>query len=125
MDNEAHFPEELHEPLRRMTAEADHGNALIRNFFAKGEPNDLEVLLQWMRNQFLKPLLYDLEEETSRSRLEDRLAHLQKGSTRLREALPVATTPNEKKFVERWNSEMDAAISLVQQRLKKLDDSTP
>ena len=125
MENEAHLPEDLHEPLRRMKAAVDRGNSLIQNFFTKGEQNDLEVLLQWMRNQFLRPLLYELEEETSRSRLEDRLAHLQKGSMRLREALPAATTPSEKNFAERWNSEMDKAICLIQERLRRLDDSTP
>jgi hypothetical protein len=125
MENEERLPEGLQEPLRRLKSELDRGNDLMRHFFEKGEQNDLELLVGWMSNQFLKPMLYGLEEETSRSRLEDGLAHLQKGSARLREVLPEATTPNKRKFVERWNAEMDTAISLIQERLRKLDDSTP
>ncbi len=87
MENEEQLPEELQEPLRRLKSEVDRGNDLMRSFFQKGEQNDLELLLLWMRNQFLKPILHGLDEETSKPRLEDALAHLQKGSTRLREAL--------------------------------------
>jgi hypothetical protein len=125
MDNEANLPEELREPLRRMAQRVDHPNALIRNLFEKGEQNDLELLVDWLRNQFIKPVLYGLEEETSGSRLENLLAHLHKGSARLREALPETTTPTVSKFAERWNSEMNTAISSIQERLRKLDDSTP
>ena len=125
MDNDEHLTEELKEPLRRLKSGVDRGNTLMQLFFEKGEQNDLESLVGWMSNQFLKPILYGLEEETSRSRLENGLAHLQKGATRLREALPEATTPNKRKFAERWNSEMETAISLIQERLRKPNDSTP
>ena len=125
MENEEHLPEELKEPLRRLKSEVDRGNALMQRFFENGEQNDLELLVGWTSNQFFKPILYGLEEEASRSRLEDGLAHLQKGATRLQEALPEATTPNERKFAERWNSEMNAAISWIQERLRKLDDAKP
>ncbi len=124
MENDEHLPEELKEPLRRLKSEVDRGNALMRLFFEKGEQSDLEALVGWMSNQFLKPILYGLEEETSKPRLEDGLTHLQKGATRLREAVPEATTSNERKFAERWNSEMDTAISLIQERLRKLERST-
>jgi hypothetical protein len=117
--------EQKQEPLRRLKSEVERGNGMMRHFFETGEQNDLELLVSWMRNQFLQPILYGLEEETSRSRLENWFAHLQKGSTRFREVPLGATTPNKRKFAERWSSEMDAAISLIQERLRKLEDSTP
>ena len=125
MENEEHLPENLQEPLRRLKSEVERGNEMMRHFFEKGEQNDLELLVSWMRNQFLKPIIYGLEEETSKSRLENWLAHLQKGSTRFREVSLGATTPSKRKFAERWNSEMDTAISLIQERLRKLEGSTP
>ncbi len=125
MENEKHLPDGLQEPLRRLKSEAGRGNEMMQHFFEKGEQNDLERLVSWMHNQFLKPILYGLDEETSRSRLENYLEHLQKGVTQFREILPAATDTNKMKFAERWNSEMVVAISLIQERLRKLEDSTP
>jgi len=69
LEKEPQLPAELQEPLRRLKSECVRGNEMIRRFFENGEPNDLELLVSWMRNQFLKPILYGLEEEMSRSRL--------------------------------------------------------
>jgi hypothetical protein len=120
MEKEEHLPEGLQEPLRRLKSEVVLGNEMMRHFFEKGEQNDLELLVTWMHNQFLKPILYGLDEETSRTRLENCLAHLQKGATQFREVLPAATDTNKMRFIERWNREVDAAISLIQERLRKV-----
>ncbi len=125
MENEEHLPEDLQEPFRRLKAEAGRGNEMMRHFFEKGEQNDLGLLVSWMRNQFLQPILYGLEEETSRTILENWLAHVQTGATRFREVPTGTATANQRKFVERWNSELDRTISLIQERLRKLEDSRP
>ena len=85
---------------------------MIRHFLDKGEPNGLGLLISWMHNQFLKLILYGLE-------------HLQEQSTRFRELTSAANNPHKMKFAERWNSEVDAAISLIREQLRKLEDSTP
>jgi hypothetical protein len=124
MEKEQQLPTELREPLRRLKSECDRGNEMIRHFLDKGEPNDLDLLISQMHNQFLKPILYGLEEEMSRSRLENWLEHLQEQSTRFRELTSAANNPNKMKFAERWNSEVDTAISLIREQLRKLEDST-
>jgi len=124
MEKERQLPARLREPLRELKAECDRGSEMTRCFLDTGESNDLDLLISWMHNQFLKPILYGLEEEMSRSRLENWLEHLQKQSARFRELTSAAKHPNKKKFAERWNSEIDTAISLIREQLRRLEDST-
>lgn len=122
MEKDAHLPDGLQEPLRRMMSEAERGNEMIRHFFESGEEKDLELLISWLRNHFLKPILYGLDEETtSRARLENRLTRLRMGAARFREVTFGVTTANKMKFVERWNNEVDAAISQIEEKLKGLE----
>lgn len=123
MDKEQQLPPELQEPLQRLKLEAGRGNQMIRRFFENGEPDDLELLVSWMKNQFLKPMVYGLEEETSKSRLENCIGRLQEQSTRFRELTSAVTNPNQRRFVERWNCEVDAAVSLIRKQLTKLEKS--
>jgi hypothetical protein len=116
MENEQH----LQKHFARMKADIDRMNEIMRRFFEQGDPGDLELLVSWMHDQFLKATIDRLDHEKSRAGLERMLAQLQKQSTKFQESTASAGNPNEKKFIERWNNEVAAAISKVQEQLSKI-----
>jgi hypothetical protein len=111
---------EFQKHLLRMKSDCDRLNEIMGRFFEKGESNDLELLVSWLHDQFLKATIDKLEYENSRASLERMLAQLQKQSTRFQESTSSANNPNQKKFTERWSSEVADAISKVKEQLSKI-----
>jgi len=100
-----------------MQTEVSLANAVMQRFFEKGEPGDLEKIIDFMHQRFLKPTLFSLGYEKSKAGLEQILEKLQEQAAKFREHAHRVTDPNQKKLVERWNNEVDTAIAMVQQKL--------
>lgn len=124
MEEEQQLPPEFQRHVQRLNSECGRGNEMLRRFFESGEPNDLEALVSWLSSQFLKPMLYGIEIETSRSRLENCLGRLQEQASRFQEMTLQVTDANQRKFVERWNHEVEAGASLVGERLRKIEGAS-
>lgn len=103
-----------------MQADCDRANEKMLRFFEQGDPNDLESVVSYMRDQFLKPTVVRLEYENSRTGLEQMLAQLQKQSTKFQDSTSKVDNPNQKKFIERWSHEVAEAISKVKEQLSKV-----
>jgi hypothetical protein len=120
MEDEERQRARFREHALRMQIDVSLANAVVQRFGEKGEPSDLEEIIGFMRQQFLKPTLFSLEYEKSKAGLEQILARLQEQAAKFREYAHRVTNPNEQKFVERWNNEMDTAIAMVTQKISQV-----
>lgn len=119
MENDEQGRKEFQKRVLRMQADCDRANDNMQRFFDKGDPNDLESVVSYMHDYFLKPTIARLGRENSKAGLERMLEQLQTQSAKFQEKASKVDDPNQKKFVERWNNEVAAAISKVKEQLSK------